>query len=154
MATGFTVLASGGLTAAVAKSIINIIAGTTRGTTLVEFSISFDGADSTKVPVLIELCGATMAGAGTKTSFTPLLIRGDPAEVAAATAAINYTVEPTVLVVLKQWLISPTTGIPWQMPLGREVIGTCAAPSARKGLVFRVTAPFAVNYAAYAEYEE
>lgn len=142
------------LAAATAKTVAAITAGATRVPTLTELAISFDGTSATAVPVLIELVAGTGATAGTSTAFTPLLVRGDPSETALATAGVNYTAEPTVLTPIKQWFVSPTSGLILQFPLGREVTGTAAASSARKVLGLRITAPAIVNVRAGLEFEE
>lgn len=154
MATGFTVTATGALVAATAKSAASVTSAATRGATLTALDVSFDGVSASAVPVKVELCASTQATAGTSTAFTPLLLRGDPAEAAQSAAGVNYTAEPTVLTVLRTWYVSPTSGMGVQFPLGREVVGTAAAGSARKALVLRLTAPAAVNYAAALEFEE
>lgn len=154
MTSGYSVVTGAiALAAATAKSALGVIAAATGGITLVEFGVSFDGTSAAAVPVLVELCATSAATAGTGTAFTPVLLRGDPADVAQATAAVNYTAEPTVLAVLKQWLVSPTSGLLVQAPLGREIVAGASA-TARKGLVLRLTAPAAVNARCYAEFEE
>lgn len=157
MATGYVVntgTAAVALVAATAKTVLLCTSNATKQFTLVEFGVAFDGTSSTAVPVLIELVAGTAATAGTSTAFTPLLVRGDPNEVAACTAGIAFTVEPTVLTPLKSWLVSPTAGLLVQSPLGREITSTVAAASARKALGLRITAPAAVNVRAYWEVEE
>lgn len=153
MSSGFVINAGAALVAATAKTAIQLISGSTRIPTLCELGLSFNGVDPTKVPVLVELCSGTNGTAGTGTSFTPLLLRGDPSEAALATANINYSAEPGTLVVLKHWYVSPTAGLLLQFPLGRELLGQTAT-AARKGLALRLTAPDAVSYKAYFEFEE
>ncbi len=84
--------------------------------------------------------------------MTPIQARGDGNTngnglAATFTAFANSTSEPTVLVVLKRWLVSPTSGLLYQAPLGRE---TAIIPS--MGLGLRVTAPQIVNVRAFAEF--
>lgn len=156
MATGYVVntgTAAVALVAATAKTAILCTSSATKQFTIVEFAISFDGTSSTAVPVLIELVAGTAATAGTSTAATPALVRGDPSESAAFTCGINFTAEPTVLTPLKSWLVSPTSGLFIQSPLGREITSTAAAASARKTLGLRFTAPAAVNYRAFCELE-
>lgn len=143
------------LAAGVAKSIMAVIAGANDSPTITEIGISFDGVTASAVPVLIELCQSTQATAGTTTAFTPLQIRGWPTQVANCTAAVAYTAEPTVLTIIKQWLLTPNGGlIVLQNPLGREPQGVVAAGIIGKGLIIRCTAPAAVNARGYLEYEE
>jgi hypothetical protein len=156
MASGFVVktgAAATGLVANTAKSLVNIIPGANRQLYLVELSISFDGVTASAVPVLVELCYSTQAGAGTPgTTPTPTTVRGVGAVI--ATAAVDYTAEPTVLTPFKHWLITPNGGsFTLQAPLGRETL-TDTSGGTNKGLVLRATAPVAVNARAYLEFEE
>jgi hypothetical protein len=140
------------LTAATAKTILNVVNGTNALIRLVEFSVSFDGVTATAEPVVVELCGSTQATAGAPTGGTITLtqIRG-PVRTAQSTGRRNYTAEPTVLTVWKRWLVSAFGGLlVLQFPLGREpeMITTVA------GMCLRCTAPAAVNAQAYLEVEE
>lgn len=114
----------------------------------------FDGVTASAVPVTVELCSSTQGAAGTSTAFTPLQCRGWPPAAAVSTAGVNYTAEPTTLVVVKHWYVSPTSGMLVQMPLGREVAGLITAATGGKGWALRLTAPAAVNYKCYYEIEE
>lgn len=154
MATGYSITAGAALVAATAKTAINLITGSARVPKIIGIDVTFDGASPTAVPVLVELCSSTQGAAGTSTPFTPLLLRGDPAEAAQSTAGVNYTAEPTTLAVLKGWYVTPTGGVIQQLPLGREIEGVIAAATARKGLALRLTAPAVVNYKANFEFEE
>jgi hypothetical protein len=154
MASGYTIVAGAALSAATAKSAVNLISSATKSSRIVEIGVSFDGVTSSAVPVLVELCSSTQGAAGTCTAFTPLLIRGLSTDAASFTAGINYTVEPTTLVVIKHWYISPLTGVVLPYPLGREAEGVSTAATARKGMVLRLTAPAIVNYKVFFEVEE
>lgn len=154
----WTTSTSGGaiaLSAATAKTILNVIAATTAIPKIVELYVGFDGTTSSAAPVLIDQCNSTQAGAGTNTAFTPVQCRGGSTLAAQCTAAVNYTAEPTTLTVAKQWLADPSKGgMILQFPLGREAHGTPAAASAMKGLPIRLTAPATVNVRAYVDHEE
>jgi hypothetical protein len=116
---------------------------------LTESSISFDGVSGTAVPVKLELCEGTGAGAGTTTgSVTPRQVRG-LARTVQCTAAYLYTAEPTVLTVLKTWYIHPQAGQIIQLPLGREYEHVGAG-----GFYLRALAGAAVNCAPNMEFEE
>lgn len=158
-APGYTVVfGSGGaiaLTAATAKTVANVIAGANDSPTITEICVCFDGTTASNAPVLIELCQSTQATSGTSTAFTPLQIRGWPTQAANCTAAVNYTAEPTVLTIIKNWLVTPNGGtFVIQSPLGREAQGVVAASTAGKGMCLRITAPNAVNTRGYIEHEE
>ena len=155
--TGYTINTAGAtaLAAATAKTLLNVIAGANDSPYIVEFGVSFDGVTASAVPVAVELVMSTQATAGTTTAQTPQQIRGWPTQTGNCTAAVNYTIEPTVLTVIKTWLVTPNGGVlVVQFPLGREPQGVVAASTIGKGLGIRCTAPAIVNVRAYLEYEE
>jgi hypothetical protein len=151
MAAGYVVnnTADVALSAATAKSILSVINASGALIRIVELSVSFDGTSATAEPVVIELCSSTQATAGTSTGFTPVQLRG-PTRTVQATAAVNYTAEPTVLTPLKVWLVHPQTGMIIQSPLGREPEQVVTADA----LLVRCTAPANVNTRGYLEWEE
>ena len=157
MAAGFTV--SSGAAFAVtsgAKTLLNVISGTTNPPIITEFSVSFDGVTATAVPALVEMCSSTQGAAGTPgTIGTVSQIRGYPSFTPVTTVSGQYTAEPTTLVVIKQWLVAAFMGtLVVQWPLGREAQGIVTAATAMKGIAFRVSAPAAVNCRGYVEWEE
>ena len=158
MAAGFVVKSSStafALAANTAATIVNCISGT-RALIVTEFGVSFDGVTASAVPVLVELCSSTQAGAGTPgASPTPLPIRPTDGAAAIFTAGTDYTAEPTTVVPLKHWLLTPAGGVlVIQFPLGREISGSVTASAAGKGLLLRLKAPAVVNARAYMEVEE
>ncbi|GII87052.1 hypothetical protein Ssi03_50420 [Sphaerisporangium siamense] len=137
------------LSAATAKTILNVIAASGGLVKITELSVSFDGTSSTAEPVTVELCASTQAGAGTSTSHTPLQVSGATRTV-SATGARNYSAEPTVLTVRKRWLVHPQGGLlVVQFPLSRE-----PQLAATGGWALRCTAPATVNVQAYLEFAE
>lgn len=148
--TGYTIETNGAvaLAAATAKTVLNVIGVANATFQITEFAISFDGASSTAVPVLVELCRSTQATAGTSTAATVHQGRG-PTRTAQCSGAVNYTAEPTVLTTYRRWLVHPQAGMVMQFPLGREPDQSGAA-----GLALRVTAPAAVNCQGHIEFEE
>ena len=152
MAARYTVESNGdvALVAATPKSIISFINGANALHKIIELSVSFDGVDATKEPVTVELCSSTQASAGTSTGHTIAQI-GGPTRTVEGTAQRNYTAEPTVLTVLKRWLVRPDGGLlVIQFPLGREPEQIVTADAH----IIRCDAPFAVNVQAYMEIEE
>jgi len=151
MAARYTVESNGdiALVAATAKTILNWISGANALSRIVELAVSFDGVAAANEPVTVELCKSTQATAGTSTAHT-IAQSGGPTRTVEGTAARNYTAEPTVLTVLKRWLVHPQTGIVIQFPLGREFEQITTAD----GIALRCTAPDAVNVQAYMEAEE
>lgn len=143
------------LTAATAKTVLMLIAGTSDQPILTETQVSFDGITATAVPVLVEFISSTQAGAGTTTAATPKQVRGWTIQVPQTTAAINYTVEPTVVEVYRKIFVSPNGGVfALQEPLGREPTGVVTASTQFKGQGIRLTAPAAVNTHADQQFEE
>lgn len=151
MAAGYVADTNGdiALTAATAKTILNVINAANGLVRATEMGVSFDGVSSTAEPVTVELCFSTQATAGTSTSHTIVQTRG-PTRTVQATAARNYTAEPTALTVIRRWLVHPQTGLVVQFPLGREPEQTTTAD----GMCIRCTAPAGVNVQGYLEFEE
>lgn len=151
MASRYTAETNGdvALTAATAKTVLNVINAANALIRIIEFGVSFDGTSSSAEPVTVELCSSTQATAGSSTAHT-IVQAGGATRTVQATAARNYSSEPTVLTVLKRWLVHPQTGIVLQSPLGREPEQVVTAD----GLCLRLTAPAAVNAQAYIEFEE
>jgi hypothetical protein len=156
MAAGFTVktgTSATALSAATAKTLVNLIAASTRSALLTEMSVSFDGVTASAVPVLVELCLSTQATAGTAgSSPTPQQIRGKGT--ALCTAGVDYSAEPTALTPFKHWLVTPNGGLlVVQFPLGRESQFDLSGGT-NKAQAIRANAPAVVNTRAYAEFEE
>lgn len=143
------------LTAATAKTVCMITAASANQPALVEAGVSFDGVTASAVPVLCELVSGTATTTGTVTSQTPKQLRGWPAQTAQTTGQINATVEPTVQLVNRKWLVTPNGGLfVIQFPLGREPTGLVTATTDAKTWSLRLTAPAGVNCHAYLEFEE
>jgi len=131
------------LTAATGKTVIGVKAHTNSGLQLKSIEVAFDGVTGSAVPVLIEVLHCTWAtnGPGTNsTSTTPKQAYGRVLT-AGYTSAKNWTVEPTVLTVIKEFLLTPNAGlVAYQWPLGQEP--DCALA---EGFAIRCNAPAAVN---------
>ena len=138
------------LSAATAKTVLNVVAASNALFRLIEFSVSFDGTSSTATPVLVELCYSTQAGNGTGSSSVTIAQTGGPTRTVQATSNKNYSTEPTTLTTWKRWRVHPQTGITMQFPLGREPEETVTADA----LCLRLTAAASVNAQAYMEFEE
>jgi hypothetical protein len=145
-----TTSAAVALAAATAKSILGIKAPTGNGMDLIGASVQFDGASGSAVPVLVELCYCTFATnpPGTNsTSRTPVQAYGRVIA-AGATAASNWTAEPTAITVLDEFLFHPQAGVVLQLPLGTTY--DCAVS---EGFLIRCTAPAIVNARATLHWE-
>lgn len=125
------------LTAATAKTLIEVTSTANVPPLWIAFDVTFDGVTATNVPVRVDIC--TYAATGTGTAQTPRRI-GSTIGTAASTAKINDTVEPTTPTVIASWYVPPTSGFSYQYPLGRELM---QAVSTVMGI--RLTAPAAVN---------
>jgi hypothetical protein len=130
------------------------IAPAGHGLSLTEAAVSFDGVTASAVPVYMELCTSTQAGAGTGgTAPTIAQVRGRSTSGSAPTASGSHTAEPTVLVRVRSWYVSPNGGLfVYPLPLGREIECDSSAGTI-KGLAMRSTPPAAVNLQAYFEVE-
>lgn len=98
------------LAAATAKTVLGVRSGAAFGLDLRKYSIAFNGVTASAVPVLIELCSWSSAATGTSTAATAVQTAGR-AIVHGTTGGYNFTVEPTVLVVLKSFLLTPNGGL-------------------------------------------
>lgn len=94
-----TTTTANALTANTPKTILTVVAPAGFGIDLRGFELSLDGASSTGVPCLWELCTHTAATAGTSTAVTAAQEYGRTIA-SGVTAANNFTVEPTILAAL------------------------------------------------------
>lgn len=117
---------------------------------LVEYGVSFDGVTAANSPVLVELVYGDAAETGTGSGATEQQVEGS-ARAAAVVGEHSFSVEPTVLVVLKPFFVDPNKGILIvQNPLIREYQRNITT----RVLGIRCTAPDAVNVRGYMEWEE
>jgi hypothetical protein len=106
------------LTAATAKTVIEITTTSTKPARVVQWSATLD-ASAAAAGVKVELVRYT--GASTGSAYTPLKYNGEGQAIAAQTSAkTNDTVEPTTPTVVETYYIPNTAGIFVQYPLGRE----------------------------------
>lgn len=137
-----------------AKTVLGLTAGTANQPSITELDVWCDGTTGFLV---VELGLVTAAAAGTATSITPQQIRGWPAQSSQASAAYNYTVEPTAYsVISRHWKIPlPMAPLLLQYPLGRETTGIVTASTAGKLIAVRMTVTTGTpNGGALMEYEE
>lgn len=131
------------LTAATTKTLLQVVAGSTKRLKLVEFGVSFDGVTASAVPVDVDLLRQTSAG----TASAATVVKLDEAEPAAIfTAQATVTAEPTAGDVLASWQVTPNGGVlVVQYAEGREPV---VAASGR--LAIRALAAAGVNVSVYA----
>jgi hypothetical protein len=130
------------------------IAPAGHGLALTEAAVSFDGVTASAVPVYMEICLSTGATAGTGgTAPTIQQVRGVATGGSAPTASGSHTAEPTVLVRVRSWYVTPNGGLfVYPLPLGREI--ECGSTTGtQRALAMRSTPPAAVNLQAYMEVE-
>ncbi len=132
------------LVAATAKTVIGVKSGSDFGLDCCGFEVSFDGVTASAVPVLVELMLSTWATNGTmgtnNTSTTPHQ-RNGRVIASGVTSGANWTSEPTVLTVIRNFLLTPAGGtLIYDFPLGTEP--DC---DLSQGFAIRCTAPAAVN---------
>lgn len=137
----------GALTAATARTLIELATGATIDNVWVGFDITFDGVTATAVPVKVDIISTTASGTGT--SHTPARIGNAQARASITTAEILTTVEGSTPTVLMSWYVPPTSGFSYQWPLGRELGMTVS-----KFFGLRCTAPAGVNALANVFFEE
>lgn len=138
------------LSAATAKTVLSVIAPSTRRAKVLRIQLGGSSVTATDAAMLIEVCRSTQATAGTSTAVTPAAL--DPAETASlCTAARTFTAEPTVLTAIDNFRVSPIGNTYlWELPPGREYIFALST-----GFCLRVTAPQAQsNFAASVLFEE
>lgn len=136
------------LTAATAKTILQVVAAANHRVSLCGFSVSFDGVTAANEPVNVELL--VQSTAGTMSAATPVR-DGDPgSETLQTTAQKNATVEPTAGNILRRWLFHPQGG-GMERSFGYDERITIPGGT-RLGL--RCTAPQAVNVVGHMLFEE
>lgn len=142
---GYTVVsgAAVSLTATTAKSVLGVRAGDSFGIDLKKIRFGVLGTDATDVPGVVELCRATFvtnAPGTASTDVTPAQVYGR-AITHGATAARNWTSEPTVLTVVDEWAVTPNSSLVlYDLPLGDTP--DCDLDH---GFVLRATFPDAVS---------
>ena len=135
------------LSAATAKTVLQIATPTTHECRLVRLYFGFDGQAVVNEPIVVVL--ATQTGAGTMTALTPVTPDRRRSPVLYVTAQHTATVEPTTGTVLDRWNVHPQTDRePLILPGHEVVIGA----SQFLGLI--CTAPDVVNVIATMEWEE
>lgn len=156
------VAVTSGITLTTSAVVVLDVASTSavRRMNLNEIGVSFNGTSSSATPVSVQVvrCSGTTASATSPAltqSATPLDSSAPSSSFTAyapnSSAAWTGGTAPTVGVILRQWLVSPTSGIVVQFPLGQEPDGPATTNS---GLGIQVTAPAAVGITSYLVWTE
>lgn len=113
--TGYTAVTgvTTALTASTARTILGVKSNAAFGIDIRKFSVAFQGVTATDNPVLVELVYCTFATNAPGTNSTSVTPTQSYGRVTAngVTAAASWTAEPTVITVLKQYLLTPNGGL-------------------------------------------
>lgn len=135
------------LSAATAKTLVQVVAATNHRVKLLGWGIFFDGTSTTAEPVQVRVLRQTTAG--TMSALTPTKRDDSIADTLLTTAQHTATVEPTAGDVLEVIECHPQQGYQVWYPLGAEVI---IGGGDRLGV--EATAPATVNARAVCYFEE
>jgi hypothetical protein len=135
------------LTAATAKTILQVLAPTNQRLALKSVSVSFDGTAADAEPVLVDLLRQTSAG--TMTAATEVKEDGLGSEAIQGVGTKNATVEPTAGDVIRTYEVHPTSGLERVFGADEEIL----IPGAGR-LGLRCNAPAGVNVVGHMSVEE
>ncbi len=134
------------LSAATAKTALMVICPSSFGIDLKKFEIEFDGVAPTAVPVLCEIVTSTNAtnstpGTANTSESASIVQTSGRAITTGFTAFSASTSEPTVLTVIRRFLLTPCGGaVMYDYPLGDS-----PDTAVSSGIGIRLTAPATVN---------
>lgn len=106
---------------ATTKVAVQLATTSTKACKIIGFDITFDGTDATKTPILVTFARETGASSTGGSAPTPALAEGDASVTANTTARISDTTDGASPTVIAGWYVSPTSGLSYQFPLGREI---------------------------------
>lgn len=120
------------------KTLVQLLAPSTRGNRITEVSITFKGTDNLAAAIRVELLKQTTAGTASALTATKISRNTLAGDTIATTAQQTFTAEPTASDVHRGWLIHPQAGIvytfvekeltvPGGERVGLRVVGTIAA---------------------------
>lgn len=135
------------LSAATAKTVVQVTAPSNHRAKVIGWGVFFDGISPTEAPVQVTL--SRQSTAGTMTSLTPVPLDDSLAETLQCTAQHTATVEPTTGATIDVIECHPQQGYEKMYPLGQEPI---VGGGDRVGII--CTAPAAVNVRAKIIFEE
>jgi hypothetical protein len=135
------------LTAATAKTVIQLVAATNHRVRVGGYGVYFDGVSTTEAPVQMRVLRQTTAG--TMSALTPTKRDDSVADTLLTTAQHTATAEPTAGDALDVKEIHPQSGYEVWLPMGWEII---VGGGDRLGI--ELTAPSAVNVRAVIYFEE
>lgn len=153
MKTGYSCNTEAAVTlgAATPKTILGVQGNAAFGVDLLGYRVGFDGVTASAVPVLVELCYITFATnpPGTNSTLVTVDTIYGRAVASGLTAARNWTVEPTVVTPLDEYLLTPNGGL-----VIKDIPRDRTPDSAfSQGFGLRLTAPAGVNVRATMTFE-
>lgn len=134
------------LTAATAKTVLQVVAASNHPVKILEWGVFFDGVSVTAEPVQIRLLRQSTAG--TMSALTPVE-RSNHGVTLQTTAQHTATAEPTAGNVLASREVHPQSGYQEKFAIGQEII---IGSAGRIGI--ECTAPAGVNVRAEIVFEE
>lgn len=150
MARNFGVLTNSAvvaLTAATAKTALQLTAAANIRVAVQAITVSFDGNSNTAVPVVIQVLRQSTAGTMTARTASPK-DDGISSTIQAA-GSENASAEPTAGTIVLQYHIHPQAGAQYPLPLPGEIV---LAGGGRLGV--KLNAPANVNCLVNIEFEE
>lgn len=116
--------ASSGLTslaASTTKVAVQLATGAAATNTIFGADVTFDSTatGSGAIAVKVQIVRTTGASSGGAAATPAPWVKGQIAS--ATTARINDTTDGAAPTVIQEWLISPTSGVLYQLPLGRDL---------------------------------
>lgn len=135
------------LSAATAKTVIQIVAPSNHRVKILGIGVYFDGTSVTAEPAQVVL--ARQSTAGTMSALTPVPLDDSLAETLQTTAQHTATAEPTTGATIDMVECHPQQGYEIMYPLGQEPI--CGGGD-RVGII--VTSPATVNCRCKIRFEE
>lgn len=134
------------LTAATARTIIQVAAATNHRVRILGIGLHCDGTSPTAEPIKVDIYRQTTAG--TMTALQPRLV-APATESVQTTAQHSATAEPTYGDLIDSFEVHPQSGYAERYPVGQEII---VPGGGRLGVV--CTAPATVNAIAKIHFEE
>jgi hypothetical protein len=135
------------LTAATAKTVLQLLAATNHRNKILAWGVSFDGTSPSAEPVEVRLLRQTTAG--TMTAATLRALHPGITETLQSSATKNASAEPTVGDVLRAVEVHPQGAYEEILPFGQEYI---MGGGGRVGIECK--APAGVNVRAWIRFEE
>ena len=133
-----------------AKTVLNVIAGANQKVSILEWSVTMDGATSTAVPATVNLCSSTQAGAGTSAGSVPAVVQTTGRPITAQfTVGHNYTAEPTALTVIEPYFEPQYNGMFARAYNAGQEPETDLSGGTVKALALRVNTSATVNVFAW-----